>query len=559
MLQRALTALALLTAISCSGGDTAIETTGPKPTPPANDTRDMLIVGQQSDIGYLVGPVYETQADSLVLQAINMPTIDNNFDCSLKKTPGLAKDWEWSADGTVITMNLRDDIKWSDGKPVTAHDIAFTYELIGDPMVASPRFNYLENMKADGNPKVINDYKLEWHFTHAYDRDTMMSHTSSISAVPKHIFESADRATIRGHDFNKNPLANGPWKLALYEPNQRFVLEPNENFTGPAEKRPKLNRVVFRILPEYSARLLELKKGTIDFMGQVSIADADNLAEEHPNIRLVRRGYRGMDFVVWNLKNPLFEDIKVRTALAKATDVEGMMDKLLTSKTGERYAQRALSTLTPELCGVYNDEIPPINFNIEEAKKLMAEAGWADTNGDGILDKDGKPFSFTLGTNTGNKRRADAQIFIQDQLKQIGVQVNLEQLETNTFYQRLRKRDYEAALGGWQSALFVDPRNVWHSDSPGAPREFNFAGYANPEVDEIMAKALATPELKDAAPLWKEMQAKIYADQPYLFLWWTDEIVAIDKRFENTEIEVLSELMNLHKWSVPADKVKYKQ
>ncbi|HHO54168.1 MAG TPA: hypothetical protein ENK18_25680, partial [Deltaproteobacteria bacterium] len=166
---------------------------------------------------------------------------------------------------------------------------------------------------------------------------------------------------------------------------------------------------------------------------------------------------------------------------------------------------------------------------------------------------------FTLLTNTGNKRRADAAVLFQDQMKQLGIEVNIQSLETNTFYERLRKHDFEAALGGWSAGLFVDPSGLWQCDTPESPKEFNFPQYCNQEVHDLIAKGLQTPNPKDSAPIWKDVQAKIYEDQPYLFLWWMDEIVAIHERFENTSINVLSPLDHLHEWEVPEDKVKYKK
>ena len=294
-------------------------------------------------------------------------------------------------------------------------------------------------------------------------------------------------------------------------------------------------------------------------MEAILVEDADRLREEHPEIRLVRRGWRSMDYVAWNLKNPLFEDVKVRTALTLAMDIDSMIEKLLTSKTGESYARRSVGTITPALCGVHNNDLEPLPHNVEKAKKMLAKAGWSDSDGDGVLDKDGTKFSFTLSTNTGNKRRANTAVLIQAQLKEVGVEVNLEQAESNTFFQNLRKRDYEAALAGWSAALYVDPSSFWGCDKPEQKNEFNFTGYCSEEVEALMKKGLSTPNPKDAAPIWKELQAKVYADQPYAFLWWQDEIVGIHERFENTTIDVLSNFNRLHEWEVPPDKVKYKR
>ncbi|HHO52074.1 MAG TPA: hypothetical protein ENK18_14630, partial [Deltaproteobacteria bacterium] len=403
------TVLALWSLAGCTG-EPKEGTDGVEPVTTGPETRDTLVVGWQSDIGNLFSVVSETAADSNVLAALSVPMVDSAFDCSLKKRPGLAESWEWNDDGTVLKMTLRDDIKWEDGTPVTVDDIAFTYDLIGDPTVASARITFVEHMQKDARPKIIDDTHIEWHFTQPYDRDTQMSHTS-LSLMPKHLLSTADRATLRGHAKANEPLSYGPFRLAKWEPNERIVLEPNPRFTGPDHWRPRLNRVIFRIIPEYSTRMIELEAGHIDMMEQVLVEDADRLSEEHEEIKLVRRGWRSNDYIGWNLENPLFADVQVRRAIATATNVDAMIERLLTSKkTGEKYARRSVGTITPALCGVHNDEITPIAHDLDKAKAMLAEAGWRDTNGDEVVDKAGNKFSFTLLTNTGNKRRADAAV-----------------------------------------------------------------------------------------------------------------------------------------------------
>lgn len=550
--------LSLLALVGCSGGSSGTGAGTGTGGASGDGPRDTLVIGMQSDIGNLNPVVSETATDSNVIEALSFATLYTDFDCSLKKEPGLAKSWEWNEDGTILRVELRDDIKWEDGMPVTAEDVAFTYDLIADPAVASARFNHVERLEPDGRPKIVDASHIEWHFTQAYDRDTQASHVA-MELVPKHVFGSADRGSLRGNEKSNQPLAYGPWRLAKWEPQSKVTLEPNPAFSGPPEFRPKLNRVIFRVIPDYATRVIELENGTIDLMEALLVSDADRLREDHPEIRLVRRGWRSMDYVAWNLSDPLFQDAKVRTALAMAADTNDMVGKLLTSKTGEKYARPAIGTITPALCGVHNDDVKPLPYNLAEAKRLLEEAGWKDTDGDKIVDKGGRPFEFTLSTNTGNKRRADAAVLLQDQFKQIGVKVNLEKTESNTFFENLRKKQYQAALAGWAAALFVDPSAMWHCDTPGKKYEFNFTGYCNAEVDALIDKGLSTPDPKEAAPIWKEVQAKIYADQPYLFLWWLDEIVGVHERFQNTKIDVLSSMHDLHEWSVPADKVKYKR
>jgi peptide/nickel transport system substrate-binding protein len=552
-MQRATTTPIVLLGLiaGCSSEPPAANTAGSR-------TRDMLVVAYPGDIDSLNPVVSSSANDSAVADNLFYPTIDSDFDCSLKHKAGLAQAWSWSDDGKTLSMTLRDDLTWSDGVKVTASDLAFTYELLSDPLVATPRAGYVARLKPEARPKVIDATHVEWQFTEAYDRDSQIAHVS-MTVLPRHVLEKVDRATLKGAPFSKAPTVNGPWKLAKYEPAQRFVLEPNEAFTGPAEQRPRLDRVVFKVIPEYATRLLELQNGTVDMMEGIAVADADKLRKDHPNLKLVRRGWRSMDYVGWNLMNSKFSDKRVRKALALAVDVNDMIAKLLTSDSGETYGRPAIGTITPELCGVHNDAVHPLTRDLSEAKRLLAEAGWTDTNGDGIIDKDGQAFQFSLLTNTENKRRADAAIFLQSHLKDVGVRMNIEKLDFNTMTDRMKRRDFEAVLSGWSAALFIDPSNIWHSDPPGRKSEFNYVSYSNPAVDDLIARGLATPKPEEAAPIWKELQATIYEDQPYLFLWWMDEIIALDSRFSTHHINLLSRLYHLNEWEVAPDKVKYRR
>ncbi|MDG1479970.1 MAG: ABC transporter substrate-binding protein [Myxococcota bacterium] len=574
MTTRYLALLALLA--GCDGSETPA-TSGDADVFP----RDTLVIAFQSDAESLLDVVSQSAADGEIIQNLNYPIIDADFDCEMKPRPALAKSWEWNEDGTILSMELRDDISWSDGTKVTASDIAFTMELVADSKVASPRIAYIENMKADGRPKVIDETHIEWHFTHAYDRITQASHAAVLHTAPRHILEGADRATLRGHAFNTKPTINGRWKLAKWDRGERIVLEPNENWTGPADEMPKLERVIFRVLPEYATRLIELETGGVDLMQGILVSDADRLAKEHPEIKLHRRGWRSIDYVAWNQvdsadfkamaaavpegeridldavkRHHIFGDREVRRALAKAVNVDKLIDDLLKSETtGEVYGKPAVGTITPALCNVHNDDIERIGFDPSAARSELEGLGWTDSDGNGILDKDGRELSFSLMTNSGNKRRANASIIIQATLKQAGVHVELETVESNTFFERLRKKDYEAALSGWSAGLFVDPTVIWHS---GPEYEFNFVSYKNERVDELIEAGLREPDPEKSAPLWQEMQQLIYDDQPYAFLYWMDEIVGVNERFEDPKIDVQGAFRDLHSWWVPADKVKYR-
>jgi peptide/nickel transport system substrate-binding protein len=551
--------LALLALAACSGKPSG-QAPGPAAAPASDGTRDTLVVALISDMGHMISVVQDSVDDEELSAVLSEPILDTTFDhCKLQFVPGHVTDWSFSPDGKTLSMTLRDGMKWEDGEPVTTDDFKRTFELIADPAVASPRIQFVTDLLPDMRPKVIDATHIQWGFDHAFAQDMMLGQVTSVPLLPKHKLEGADVATLRGNPLDKQPLSDGPFRLVSYEPNARIVIEPNPSFSGPPEDRAHLDRVIYRVIPEYQTRLLELQAGRVDHMRSIAVADADRLREESPNLKLYRRGPRLLDYISWNLKDPLFEDVRVRKALAMAVDTDAMMKKLLTSKTGESYGTRAVGTTTPAMCDAHNADIVPIPYDLAGAKALMAEAGWKDTNNDGILDKNGKKFEFTLGSNAGNKRRADAAVMVQANLKDLGVVVDLTSQESNAFLDNLRTHDFQASMFGWSASLFMDPSAIWKCSSPEHPADFNYPQYCNPAVDALIDKGLDTPKFDDAAPIWKEMEARIYDDQPYLFLYWMDEIVAVDSRFQDVEVNLLSSTFHLQKWQVPPDKVKYRQ
>ncbi|MCB9665188.1 MAG: hypothetical protein H6732_13845 [Alphaproteobacteria bacterium] len=552
-------AAALAVQLGCGGGSappagTATKEAGGEAAYP----RDALVVAYQSDLGVLNPIVYETAADNYVLSNIMEPAMDSQFDCELTHTPRLFESWTWSDDGLEFKVKLREDITYDDGVKVTAKDVALAYELVRDPGVASPRSAYTEKM-VDGYPKATGEFEVTFRYTKAGDRISLMSQ-AALGYLPSHVFgelTSEERTKLRGHPKSNDPLVSGPWRLKLHEKNTRFVLEPNGKYTGPVSLHPKLKRVVFSIIPEYATRLNSLINGDVDLMEGINIEDVDRIKSDHPDIRIYSRGYRTSDYLAWNTRLPQFADAEVRRALTMAIDIDDIMKKLIAGTDGTVYAKRSVSTVTPELCKVHADEVTPLPHDAEQAKAILASKGWTDSDGDGILDKDGKPFRFTLATNSGNKRRADASILMQAHLKRIGIDAQLEQRESNTFFEDLRERNFEAALAGWSAALFVDPSDVWSCETDEIKRPFNFTGFCNPEVDALIEKGLAMQDPDEAVAIWKQVQELIYRDQPYTFLWWREELVGLHSRFEHVGIDVLSLLSHLEQWEVPADKVKY--
>lgn len=498
-----------------------------------------MVVGWTNDADALNPVVQQTMLASHVDTLIfPNPTTEVFEDCRLTVQPLLAESWIHDEDSMGLTMKLRSDVVWDDGIPVTADDVILTHQLMADPEVASPRFNQTERI---AGVEKVDLHTVRYTFTEPYDRETQL-YQASQDLLPAHLYRDADRKNLRRHPLNDRPVGAGLYRLERWERNQEMVLSANPEVT--LTHPPYIERVVFRIIPEYTTRLTELILGRVDVMDGLQPEDVERLKRENPEIRILPRGWRWMEYVAWNSRDPLFADPRVRRALTMCIDRDLLIQVLLNGG-GELCGRPCVSTITPELCGACNDTIEPLPHDPRAGLALLGDLGWKDSDGDGVLDKDGTPFSFTLKTSAGNPRREQASVLIQSQLKEVGIDAQLAQLEGMVLFEQMRNKDFQAALGGWSAALYVDPRAFWHS---GDEYVFNFTSYSNSAVDELIARGEGETDIEAANAVWHEMQELIYEDQPYTFLYWVNNLMAIHQRFEGVEANLLTPFYGLERW-----------
>ena len=521
------------------------------------DRGDTLIYGVGMDADGLCPILYQSVTGGNVVDLVTPRVTNSDFaNGRITFLPALAKSWEWSEDHTKLTYTIRDDAVWDDPSRtiVSGEDFVFTYMMMRDPDVASPRGAYTERMDPQEPVTLLPDGRVRFNFLYAYNEQTMLAH-AGMNLIPKHLLTGVERKAMRQHDLHiKNAAGHGPFRLLSWDPKKEIVLVRNKACKTIAV--PYLRRIIMRVIPEYQTLLTEMRKGGIDLMESIQEKDIAD-AKLWGNVKLYRRGYRFLDYVAWNGQNPLFADREVRRALTMAMDLDTMIKNLLTFG-GERHGTKAYSTLTPELTDFVHEGFAFLPFDPKKAAAVLDKAGWSDTDGDGVRDKEGKRFEFTLLTNQGNPRRKDACELIQANLKAIGVKANLELREGVTFFDLLRKKEYDAAVSGWSAGLFPDPSDIWHSATEKEPRPYNFTAYSNAEVDKLIQAGLRTADLTKEAAIWKRMQKLIYDDQPYTFLYWKKSTFPLHKRFKGVEPNVLSVIHKLENWYVPKADHKYK-
>jgi peptide/nickel transport system substrate-binding protein len=464
------------------------------------------------------------------------------FQTADESPMAMARSYELIGDDSAsIRFHMRSDLRWSDGEPITADDIVYTYGILGDPQLASPVQNYTDDLEG---VEAENDSTVVFHFTRRYPE--MLAHVSA-QPLPEHVFGGTPLPEFRNHPAILNPqngnlVVSGPFMIGTWDRGERVVLVRNPEF----EPRAYLDQIVFRIIPEPLTRLVELQTGAVDMVQGVTLDQIPRLREQADNIRFEREEKRAYDYIGYNGEAfAPFADPEIRRALGLAIDAQSIIDALQM----EEFAVPAGGPYSPIFRDLYDPEgQAPLGHDPDEARRILASKGWTDTNNDGILDREGQPFRFTLVTNSGNQRRADASQIIQQQWSQIGVQAELQVREFNTLLDDLTAGDYEAVLSGWNVALYPDLSGLWAADSP-----FNVTRYEHPDLPRLIEEARGSPTPEAAAPIWREAASTIVRDQPYTWLYYLDIVDAVSNRLRGTEIDTYGTYQNTWEWWIPED------
>lgn len=532
--------VALVGLVGCSGGaDT--------PSEPAQGGGDTLVFAVPFDLGN-VNPLVAPYALSGMVTELVSPGLVRRMvgPDGLYYEPALAESWVWNEDQTALTYTLREGLTWQDGEPLDARDVQFTHELMFDPDVAS---NWLGNGKYIAGVDAPDARTVTFRFAKAQNPLLQQGYTIR-GILPEHVLAGVDRSTLRGHASGRDPLASGPFRIASWAANEKIVLEPNPN--APEAWRPKLDRIVMRVIPEYGTRLLELQRGDVDLIADVEPEDVPMLRAD-PRLEVIVQAADGMEYIGYNLTKPMFEDVRLRKALTLGLDRDGLMREMLTVD-GVVHGRPCIGTIAPTL-GAWNAaDVAPLPYDLDAAKALLDEAGWKDANGDGVRDKGGTPLRFAMMVQTGSKRAERTAVRTQAAWKAVGAQLDIEMVEPTRFSERARAKEFDAVLWGFGANPRVDPSMEWRSDG-----QYNWFGYVNPAVDAKVDEGLTATDPAVAQAAIREVQRLVHEDQPATFLFWYDNFSAIDRRFRDTEHNTFTALLHAERWWVPPEEQRYKR
>ena len=457
------------------------------------------------------------------------------YNKDLQPEPWAAESWSMEDGGKRMRFTLRKGILWEDGQELTAEDVAFTCKLAADPATGSP---YAEDFLRIKELRVIDRYTFEVRYDQFFARavSTWMN-----PILPKHILEGQN---IRSTPFARKPMGAGPYRLKSWEPGSRIVLEASPTYFAG---KPRIDEVVYRIIPDNATMFMETRAGRLDVMDLSPLQYLRQTSGTEWQSRFHKFRYIASVYIFlgFNLEHPFFKDVRVRRAISMAIDREGIIKGVLLGQ-----GVPAFGPFKPG-SWPYHPGLKPMPRNIAAARALLVEAGFADHDGDGLLDRNGQPLAFTILTNQGNEQRILAATVMQSQLREVGIDVRIRTVEWAAFIREfVNKGRFDAVLLGWTIPQDPDLFSVWHS-SQTFEGGLNFTHYRNPEVDKLLEEAQSTPDQKKRAELYYRIQEIFDAEQPYCFLFVPYALPVVQRRFQGIEPALAGIMYNFEKWWIP--------
>lgn len=476
---------------------------------------------------FVSADAYGSEVQSYVLESL----VNRNPD-TMAWEGLIAKSWQVSEDGLTISFQMRDDVTFSDGVPLTAKDVVFTFNLMMNEAIEAPGERSVYGRIAAVEAK--SDYEVVFKFKEPYFQAFGLA--GGLAILPEHFYGEYMQ---KPQEFNQSKgllLGSGPYRLKdpkAWTPDQGNVeLVRNERYWGDVQ--PPYDRLIWRIIQNQSAQLTTYRNGEIDAYEArpaeyIKLKTDEQIMAKSQNFEYMPPVV-GYGYIAWNQqrngKPTRFADEKVRQAMSYLTDLKRIVNDILLN-----YAEPAITPFNPH-AQQHDPSLTPWEFNLEKAKGLLAEAGYSDKNGDGVLeDKDGQPFEFKLGYFQDNKDRERVVLLLKDIYARAGIKLEPFPLEWPVLQESLEKRSFDAMTLGWTSSIETDLYQAFHSSQ--IKDGDNFVAYSNPELDKLIDEARRTVDDSKRMLLWRQAERLIYEDQPYTFLTRPQTLLFVDKRIHN--------------------------
>ena len=508
-------------------------------------------------------PLVAGDAYAAIIQQLVLDTLATRDPQTLEWLPLVATKWTSSADGLSFTFTIREGVRFADGEALTAADVEFTYRFLMDSKIAAPRvrayFNRIESVQASGNQVT---FQMNEPYFESFEIIAQMP------ILAEHVYGRYLESITEAEVFNSSTnllFGSGPYRMANandWLPGQMIELVPNERYWGVLPGT--FSKLIFKTITTDTARLTEFKNGDLDVYGARPLEYRElkankEIVERTKNFEYFNpRG--GYSYIAWNQlksgKPTIFANRKVRQAMTYLTDRQRIADEVFLG-----YAVAANGPFNP-LGKQNNKSLPTREYNIEEAKRLLREAGFLDRDGDGVIEsKTGEPFTFQLIYPSGSDDYKRMMLLLKDSYVRAGILMEPVPTQWPMVIDALDKKNFDAISLAWTAGFEVDIYQMLHS-SQTEPGGDNFMNYKNAELDQLVEQARGEMDEPTRMDYWHKVHEIIWEDQPYTYLMWRKSLVFIDGRFENVK-NVRSGInrgglwrMPLE-WYVPTEQQKY--
>lgn len=495
----------------------------------SKNLKNTLIIGLPADATNLIGNMAADAPTAEVASQIYDGLV--RYNRNFKIVPDLAKSWKISNGGKTITFYLHRHIRWQNGQKFTAKDVLFTYRLMVNPKTPTPyAAEYLKVYKA----RIIGKYIFRVTYKKPY---APALSSWGLSILPEKLLKGKNLFTTK---FRSHPVGTGPYEFDKWIHGYEIVLKANPHYFMGA---PHIKRLIYKIVPDSSSMFLMLKSNGISYMGLSPIQFRYESGSKKFNSRFKKYIHPSLSFTFlgYNLLDPLFKNIKVRQALSYAIDKKEIIKGALLGLGVHCYGPFMPGTY------FYNKDVKRYNYNTAKALKLFNEAGWSLKNG--VLEKNGRPFRFTILTPQGNQERLSAAEIIQQNLKKIGIKVGIRVMEwTSLISEFIMKKKFQTVLLGF--TITPDPydnASIFMSSNI-VPKGLNFTSFKDPEIDYLFRKARSTFDLKKQRAYYFKIQRILAKEAPYTFLYIPYAMPVVKKSIKGIKPAPAGIGYNIRKW-----------
>jgi peptide/nickel transport system substrate-binding protein len=464
-----------------------------------------------------------------------------------------------SEDKLTYTFKIRDDVRFQDGRPVTGEDVLFSIKAIKSPFVNAPFLRVYFNALSDA--QLVDSYTIRMSMREPYFLNESV--LGGIVVLPRHYYDPENllkNVTVRdlagdpsklgdevkrfsdnfNRDYSRNPMGSGPFKFNAWKTGREVELLRDGNYWGKGKEaidQVYMDRIKFRIINNQDAALVTLKSGGLDFIDRLTpVQHVRGTSSERfkRNFQKLEYFYPYYSYLGWNNDHPIFGDKRVRQAMTYLTDRKQIL-KTVMFGLGE-VVDSPIYIFRPE----YDKTLESYPYDPQKALTLLKEAGWADTDGDGVLDKvvDGEriPFRFEFKIPSGAEVSKSISLVLQDEMKRYGIASSVRELDWTIFLADVKNHKFDVVLMAWgMQASEPDAYQVWHS-SQAANKGSNHISYKNPRVDKILEEYRREFDAEKRIEMYREFQRILHDEQPYTFLFARKYVSAVHRRFQGVEV-----------------------